>query len=398
MRALKVLACSCVIAFVACTSSDDNSGIDAGVPDGGSIATDGGGAKETGSDAAAIDTGIADTGSDTGASDAADAADAAHGPWQYTVVAGNGSSGFSGDNGPATSAQLGGYLSGMAKDAAGNLYIADAGNARIRKVDTSGNIHTFAGTGTPGYSGDNGPATSATINGPAGVAVDAAGNVYFAEFNNDVIRKVDTSGNISTYVSLAGSAPTGIAIDASGNLYVAMYSQNQIWKYDTAKTRTVVAGTGSGFGGDGAAATSAMLSNPNGVWVDAAGNLYIVDCNNHRIRKVDTSGIITTIAGNGTAGFSGDDAPATSAEINPSYGVTADAAGNVFIADSGNNRIRMVDKSGIIHTIAGTGSTTFTSATGAALSSNLNGPGYSWMDAQGAMYVSDGNTSVYKIY
>ncbi len=329
----------------------------------------------------------------------AEGGDGGHGPWTYALVAGNGTQGFMGDNGQATAAELGAYLSGAAADASGNVYIADAGNARIRKVDASGTITTFAGNGTPGHSGDTGAATSATINGPSGVAVDSTGNVYFSEFNNNDVRIVDhATGHIDTYVTL-GSAPTGICVDAAGNLYVAMYSQNQVWKYDTSKTKTVVAGTGSsGFSGDGAQAAAATLSNPNGVWADTHGNVYIVDNNNARIRKVDASGTITTLAGNGTPGFMGDEAAATAAEINASYGVTADAAGNVYIADSGNNRIRKVDTAGIIQTIAGNGTTTFTTSTGPALGVGLNGPGYSWMSPQGVMYFSDGNNGVYKIY
>jgi sugar lactone lactonase YvrE len=333
-----------------------------------------------------------------GSPDASPEAGGHSGPWQYALVAGNGSQGFGGDNGPATSAQLGGYLSGAAADSNGNVYIADAGNARIRMVSAAGTITTFAGNGTGGYTGDTGPATSAEINGPSSIAIDAMNNVYFSEFNNQDIRIVDhATGNIDTYVSLGGQ-PTGICLDAAGNLYVAMFSQNQVWKYDTSKTKTVIAGTGTtGPLGDGGQATAANLSNPNGVWADAHGNVYIVDNNHARIRKVDTSGVITTVAGNGTAGFMGDEGPATSAEINSSYGVMVDSAGNVYIADTGNNRIRQVDTAGIIHTIAGDGTTTFTSASGPALSVGLNGPGYAWMSAQGEIYAS-GNWSVYKVY
>lgn len=177
---------------------------------------------------------------------------------KLTVVAGNGTYGFSGDGGPATSASLS-IPYGVALDGAHNLYIADLYNQRIRKVDSSGTISTVAGSGTYGFSGDGGPATSANLGSPDGVAVDGAGNLYIADLYNRRVRKVDTRGTIST-----------------------------------------VAGDGRyGFSGDGGAATNASLSNPTGLAIDAAGNLYIADSGNGRIRKVDTSGMISTVAGNG---------------------------------------------------------------------------------------------------
>src|ERR1700757_2693975 len=191
------------------------------------------------------------------------------------TVAGNGTSAFSGDNDAAAKASLSDPF-GVAADAAGNLYIADTSNHRIRKIDTSGTIATVAGNGTEGFSGDGGPATSAALNTPIGVAVDMAGDLYIADAFNNPIRKVNTAGVITT-----------------------------------------VAGNGDArFSGDHAAPTSASLSAPFGVAVDKAGNLYIADTSNQRVRKVDSSGMITTVAGNGTEGFSGDGGPAAQARLN----------------------------------------------------------------------------------
>ena len=217
-----------------------------------------------------------------------------------TTVAGDGPQGDSGDGGQATSAQLS-NPSGVAVDAAGNLYIADSGNHRIRKVAANGIITTVAGNGSYGYSGDGGRATSAQLAAPWGVAVDAAGNLYIADTNNGVIRKVAASGIITT-----------------------------------------VAGNGShGYSGDGGPATSAQLNSPSGVAVDAAGNLYIADYGNYRIRKVATNGIITTVAGN-YYGYSGDGGPATSAQLTFPWGLTVDATGNLYVADLSNNAIRLL--------------------------------------------------------
>jgi sugar lactone lactonase YvrE len=297
--------------------------------------------------------------------------------------------GFSGDNGPATQAMLGTYLAGMARDALGNLYIADAGNARIRKVDRFGVITTYAGNGTAGHTGDNGPALQATLNGPSGVAVDAAGNVYFAEFNNDCVRKIDTQGTISTYASLPDQ-PTGLAIDGAGNLYVAMWRLEKILRIDTARTTTTFAGTGAqGYSGDHGPATSATLANPNGVWMDAKGILYIADNYNHVVRKVDAAGTITTFAGNGKGGYSGDEGPATSAALDVSYGIVSDGVGNVYLSDTTHNVVRYVDPAGIIHTVAGTGTSGFTAQPGPALATPINGPVYLWMAPDGTLYFSD---------
>ena len=228
----------------------------------------------------------------------------------------------------------------MFVDAAGNLFIADGSNNRIRKVDPAGTISTVAGTGVGGgfgFSGDGGPATGAQLNAPFGVFVDAAGNLFIADVGNHRIRKVDPAGTIST---VAGTGVGGF----------------------------------SGFSGDGGPATEAQLHFPAGVFVDAAGNLFIADASNHRIRKMDPAGTISTVAGTGVEGFSGDGGPATEAQLHFPAGVFVDAAGNLFIADASNHRIRKVDPAGTISTVAGTGTAGFSGDGGPATGAQLNGP------------------------
>ena len=273
------------------------------------------------------------------------------------TVAGNGTAGFSGDGGPATSASLNNPLE-VAVDAAGNLYIADRANNRIRKVDTSGTITTVAGTGTAGFSGDGGPAISASLNRPFGMAVDSAGNLFIADTSNQRVRKVDTTGTITTVAgngtaafsgdsgpatSASLNSPAGVAVDSAGNLFIVDTLNQRVRKVNTSGTITTVAGNGTGgFSGDGGPATSASLNSPNDVAVDSAGNLFIADISNHRVRKVDTTGTITTVAGNGTGGFSGDGGPAASASLFGPNDVAVDSAGNLFIAEQINHRIRKV--------------------------------------------------------
>ncbi|MBI3693435.1 MAG: hypothetical protein HY238_01150 [Acidobacteria bacterium] len=242
------------------------------------------------------------------------------------TVAGTGTSGFSGDGGPGDRALLNLPLGSqfeefghIAVDASGNLFIADKGNHRIRKLDANGVITTVAGTGVPGFSGDGGPATRAQINSPTGITVDRAGNVYFTDQENDRVRKIDASGIIST-----------------------------------------VAGNGTlGFSGDGGPATRASLGEPSAVAVDAVGNLYIADYLNDRVRRVAAqTGVITTVAGNGSHGDDDpgmDGVPATSIRLGFPSAVLVDAAGNLFIADHHSSAIRVVNlQTGLIRRVAGT--------------------------------------------
>ena len=279
-------------------------------------------------------------------------------PGDISTFAGDGTAGFLGDGSAATAAQLN-SPHGVFGDGAGNIYIADVNNNRIRKVDPSGDISTFAGDGTVGSGGDGGAATAAQLNGPQSVFVDGSGNVYIADVNNNRIRKVDPSGDISTFAGdgTVGSGgdggaataaqlngPQSVFVDGSGNVYIADVNNNRIRKVDPSGDISTFAGDGTvGSGGDGGAATAAQLDSPLDVSVDGSGNVYIADTNNNRIRKVDSSGDISTFAGTGTAGFSGDGGPATLAQIFFPHGVSVDGSGNVYIADTANQRIRKVE-------------------------------------------------------
>lgn len=270
---------------------------------------------------------------------------------------GTGLGGFSGDSGPATAARMS-YPSGIAVDAIGNMYIADQRNDRIRKVDTFGVITTYAGTGFPGFSGDGGAAISAKLYHPTRVTLDGTGNLYIADSGNNRIRKVDATGNISTvagngvkgYLGDGGNAllaemanPIDMVVDAAGNLYIADYGNNRIRKVDAAGTMTTYAGISiPGFSGDGGPATAANIYEPAGLAIDPAGNLYFSDLANFRIRKIDPAGIITTVAGNGLPGYNGDGISATSAQIWFPEGIAVDYHGQLFVCDKGNNRIRII--------------------------------------------------------
>ena len=321
-----------------------------------------------------------------------------------TTVAGNGSGGYSGDGGPATSATLNNPY-GLAVDAFGNLYISDSNNARIRKVSPSGIITTVAGNGTWGNSGDGGAAASATLASPLAIATDASGNVYITDSINYRIRKISTAGIITTvagsgatpYSGDGGPAtsaglggPTAVAVDASGNLFIA--DGTRIRRVSPSGTITTVAGGGAG--GDGGPAVLAQLNSPRKVAVDSAGNLYIADWGHGRVRKVSPSGIITTVAGNGNPGYSGDGGPATSAQLSGPVSVAVDASGNLYIADAGNFRIRRVSPSGIITTVAGNGKYGFSGDGGPATSAGLTVPYDVAVDAAGNLYIADTNNAL----
>jgi sugar lactone lactonase YvrE len=302
-----------------------------------------------------------------------------------TTVAGNGTGWFAGDGGPATSAELHNPL-GVAVDSFGNLYIADTANNRVRMVNTSGTITTVAGNGTASFSGDGGPATSAGLWAPYGVAVDSLGNLYIADQSNNRIRKV-ASGTITTVAGngsvgfggdggLAVNAglyhPAGIAVDGSGNLYIADQSNNRVRRVNTSGIISTLAGNGLfGYNCNNGVATGLGLHAPYGVATDGSGDVFIGDYGNQCVRKVNT-GNITTVAG---GGYGGDGVPATSASLADPAGVAVDGSGNLYIADLVNNRVREVlSPSGIISTLAGTGAAGFAGDGGPAASAVLYNP------------------------
>jgi trimeric autotransporter adhesin len=328
-----------------------------------------------------------------------------------TSVAGNGGQGTSGDGGQATSARLS-QPQGVAVNAIGNIYIADAFSHRIRMVTKStGVITTVAGTGEFGYSGDGGLATLARLNSPQGVAVDASGNIYIADMYNNRIRMVTGSPGVITTVAGTGTTgysgdggqatlavlnlPMGVAVDASGKIFIADTKNNRIRMVTMSSgVITTVAGNGTaGYSGDGGQATSAGLSYPYGIAVDLSGIIYISDQKNDRVRMVTSTGLITTVAGNGFVGTNiGDGGLATSAVVIAPYGIAVDALGNLYITRRGSNdnRIRKVTKStGIITTLAGNGTAGYSGDGGQATSAKLSGPNGVAVDASGNVYIAD---------
>lgn len=314
-----------------------------------------------------------------------------------STIAGNNTAGYSGDGGPALEAQLSNPV-GVAVDTALSVYIVDQGNRVIRQVQANGTISTLAGNTGQGLSGDGGSATSASFYNPSGVAVASNGDYYIADPGNNNVRKV-TGGKIATFAGSASaqpgfagdtgaatsallSGPSAVALDASGNLYIADMGNNRIRKVDSGGIITTVAGGGVNLG-DGFKATTARLDSPRGIAFDAAGNLYIADSNAHRIRKVAANGIITTVAGTGVNSFSGDGGQATSATLNNPRGVAVDGAGNLFISDYYNLRVRKVTPDGVIASITGTGQLAF--------------PTGLTVDKSGRVYVADTQHNVIRV-
>lgn len=310
-----------------------------------------------------------------------------------------------GDGAGATAAQLGDPL-GVAIDALGEIYVADTGYERIRRIDRTGVITTVAGNGIFGYGGDGSAATAAELSSPGDLAIDGVGNLYIADTSNHRIRRVDPNGTITTvagtgtggYSGDGGAAtaaklffPYGVAVDGAGNLYIADTYNQRIRRVDTSGEITTVAGVGTlGYSGDGSAATAAQLHYPHGVAIDKLGNLYIADTYNHSIRRVDPTGIITTVAGVGTSGFSGDGSAAAVAELNAPTHIVVDQLGNLDIADSQNYRIRRVDTGGVISTVAGMGDIGFTGDGdgGPAIAASLEPIGIA-VDTLGQIYNTD---------
>lgn len=331
---------------------------------------------------------------------------ASHGQTIVTVT-GTGTSGYSGDGGPADVAQVN-LPTSVTRDIYGNLYIADRFNHRVRRVDAvTGIITTIAGTGTAGYSGDGGPATAAQLDQPIGLAIEPGGTIYIADNQNDCIRRIDPSGTITTYAGTGtvgdsgdgGPAtaaqmfgPWGLALDGDNNLYIADRENDRVRRVDHATgIMTTVAGTGvQGYSGNGGPATAAKFNKPISLALDTAGNLFIADEDNHRVRKVFAStGVVEKIAGNGTAGYNGDGIQAVGARLNYPSGVGVDNAGNVYIGDRANHRIRKVDPSGVISTIAGNGNVGFSGDGGNATSAMLNYPRNLFADGSGNIYFAD---------
>ncbi len=285
------------------------------------------------------------------------------------------------------------------------LHASVTGGGQETPPAAGGTITTVAGDGRRGYFGDGVPAAQAQLDTPWGVAVDGSGNLYIADRDNHRIRKVDAAGVITTvagngaegYGGDGGPAaqarlylPQGVAADGSGNLYIADRHNHRIRKVDAAGVITTVAGNGAeGYGGDGGPAAQARLYLPHGVAVDGSGNLYIADSFNHRIRKVDAAGVITTVAGDGTRGYGGDGGLAAQARLDFPYGVAVDGSGNLYIADGDNNRIRKVDAAGVITTVAGDGTYGYGGDGGPAAQAQLSVPYGVAVDGVGNLYIAD---------
>jgi sugar lactone lactonase YvrE len=355
----------------------------------------------------------------------------------YTISAavGTGTAGFSGDGAAAVDAEVN-FPSSMVFDSTGNLYIADQANFRIRKVDTSGNISTIAGTGVSGDTGDKAAATKAELGSIGGIAVDSSGNIFLSDTANNVIRKIATTGIITVFAGTgtAGfsddttaylraynklndittvllateakiSAPTGIAVDSKGNVFFSDTGNNRIRViYAADSTIDTIAGNGHGaYYGDGAGAIYSEINHPLGMVFDSSGNLYFADSANHRVRKlaatadgtITTDSTITTVAGLGTPGYADNGGVAVNAQLHYPESVALDSTGNLYIADFINNRVRMVNTSGVISTIAGSGKFGNTGDGGPALDALMYFPCGVAVDGSGNVYViDDGNDRI----
>jgi sugar lactone lactonase YvrE len=323
-----------------------------------------------------------------------------------TTIAGNGVGTYAGDGGQATSASFS-EPQGVVIDDTGNVYVVDEDDDVIRKINTSGIIHTIIGTGSVGYSGDGGQAKLAKLNSPGGAVIDRKGNIYITDTYNHVIRKVNTSGIISTiaghgtisgYGGDGGAAtnaylnfPEMITVDGIGNIYVTDAGNNRVRKIDTAGIIKTIAGTGvAAYAGDGGAATSAKLAYPTGIALDTTSEIiYIGDANNNAVRKIDAAGIITTFAGTGVVGYSGNGGLAMVAKLHSPQGVAIDTAGTIYISDGGNNVIRKVTTAGIISTYVGTGVAGYGGDGGPAVLAKIYNPPGITVDVTGNLYIAE---------
>jgi sugar lactone lactonase YvrE len=315
--------------------------------------------------------------------------------------------GYTGDGGIDSSATLA-YPISVSIDAHGNVYITDNYDNCVRKVNSLGVITTVAGSYTSGFIGDGGPATDAKLHAPRGAVADANGNIYIADVDNNRIRKVNTAGIISTFAGTGNSGysgdssaataarlttPSGVAVDTKGNVYIADQGNSCIRKVNAAGMITTIAGIGAtgyfGYDGDGGAATATRLYLPAAVAVDGIGNVYIADTRNYRIRKVDTFGKITTLGGNGTAGFNPLNGAAIQASIPSAQGLALDKQGNLYFADAQNNNVREINVKGTITTIAGTGTAGLNGNNIPALTALLNAPSGVAVDSAGDILIAD---------
>ena len=334
-----------------------------------------------------------------------------------TTIAGRDSIGFSGDDGPAIFAKLN-FPESVWIDKQDNLYIADAFNNRIRKIEkNTGIISTIAGTGIGGYSGDSGLAVNAQLYIPTAIATDSSNNIYIADAVNNRIRRINSATNIITTIAGTGVAsdsgdnglainaelnkPSGLILDKFGDVYFADNHNNKVRKITISSgVITTIAGTGTlGYSGDNNAAVDAELNGPGQVFADSFGNILFSDYHNSAIRKVDIStGIITTIAGNGTSGYSGDSGPAANALLNQPLGLYVDKQQDIFIAEFGNGVIRRIDGiTGMISTVVGTGIPGFSGDNGAAIDAQII-PDDVFFDSYGNMYIADvGNYRIRKV-
>ncbi|MDB5257649.1 MAG: hypothetical protein JWM14_2344 [Chitinophagaceae bacterium] len=308
-------------------------------------------------------------------------------PFTVTTLAGSGAADFA--NGTGSAAMFSNPL-GIVSDASGNLYVADFGNNRIRKITPGGLVTTFAGTTVSGSV--NGVGKAASFNGPFGIAIDGSGNIYVSDYGNNLIRKITSAGLVSTFIQ--NTHATGLATDASGNLYAADSDGNVIVKITPAGVADTLAGNSS-IGSQDGNGSSARFNYPIGLTVDASGNVYVADYNNSAIRKITPSKEVTTIAGSGTAGFL--DATGTSASFANPSGLAVDASGNLYVADKGNNKIRKITPAGVVTTLVGSGTSGFTNGIGTSASFNMP-MSITIMGESHNLYVIDnGNNAIRKI-